>query len=138
MRSRTMSPKIWEDMMWQKVEACVNGNGVLMFVTIARHLGFGKKRMLDLLKAYNEVQEEFHEYELQGVFDIMVEREFSDIGLDINEMLPKAIDFRQHRRNMKRKNEKLKAPVSKKEAEALYSKLAAFKNYTDSLKKTEV
>lgn len=137
MKSRYMTTKSVENALWEDVCTCINGNGLLMFIAVQRATGWGQKRMERFMQTYNDVQAEFHEYEVQGIFDIMAERELSAMGLDMHEILPKPIDFRNHKRNMRRMDQKLKAPVPKAEAEEMYRKLTGFKGYVESLK-TEV
>lgn len=135
MHCRTgMSRKEISHELWESTARCINGNGVLMIIALARHTGWGKKRMTDFLKTYNDVQAEYHKYELEGVFDHCAEKEMAAIGLNMHEILPKPIDFMQHRRNAKKEQEKMKAPVSKSKAEELRRELERFGRYTDSLR----
>lgn len=139
MHCRTgMTEKEITQHLWEQSAKCINGNGVLMIIALARHTGWGKKRMTDFLTTYNDVQAEYHKYELEGVFDHYAEKEMAAIGLNMHEILPKPIDFMQHRRNAKKEQKKMNAPVSKSKAEELRRELEGFGRYTESLMTVKV
>ena len=139
MRSRIgISKKQREQELWETVSACINGNGVIMFIALARHTGWGKKRMNAFMETYNEVQEEYHKHERDGAFKYMVDKELGAIGIDMNEMLPKPIDFMQHKRNEDKEKEKCKAKITKAKAQELRNKVVGFKSYADSIKAAEL
>ena len=101
-----------------------------MIIALARLTGWKKKRMEKFIELNNEVQREFRQYELDGVFDIMAERELKEIGLDKDQLLPKPIDFMKERRTQRREKEKHDAPVSSAKAKELQRQLEAFGQFT--------
>lgn len=94
--------------------------------------------MTDFLQTYNDVQAEYHGYELEGVFEHYAEKEMAAIGLNMHEILPKPIDFMQHRRNAKKEKAKMSAPISRVKAEELRRELEGFGRYTESLTTVKV
>lgn len=126
--------------VWDDIEKCINTNGALMVIALARHTGWRKKRLEAFIKACNEVQKEYRKYEVDGTFDIEFECELKSLGLDIDQLVPEPIDFMTGMRNRKREREehKKECHVSLKEAEAMRKGLEGYKNYTDSLKRADI
>lgn len=118
----------------EDISNCINSNGMLMIIALARLTGWKKKRMEKFIELNNEVQKEFRQYELDGVFDIMAERELEEIGLDKNQLLPKPIDFMKERRTQRREKEKHDAPVSSAKAKELQKQLEAFGQFTKEMR----
>ena len=132
-----MNRKMQEELcnsVWEDISNCINSNGMLMIIALARLTGWKKKRMEKFIELNNAVQKEFRQYELDGVFDIMAERELEEIGLDKDQLLPKPIDFMQERRTQRREKEKHDAPVSSAKAKELQKQLEAFGQFTKEMR----
>lgn len=112
----------------RQIEVSVDRNFKVLIVTLHR-MGFGIKRLVKLLELYNEVMAEYKRYANDGVFDVMLEREFKEFGSTPEEFTSTHIPYkeRQRRINQKRK------PVSIVEAERMRKKLEEFKNITDKM-----
>lgn len=123
--------------VWEDVTNCINSNGMLMIIALARLTGWKKKRMEKFIELNNEVQKEFRQYELDGVFNIMAERELEEIGLEKDQLLPKPIDFMKERRTQRREKEKHDAPVSSAKAEELQRQLGQYGRFSESRKEKE-
>lgn len=110
----------------RQIEVSVDRNFKVLIVTLHR-MGFGIKRLVKLLELYNEVMGEYKRYANDGVFDVMLEREFKEFGSTPEEFTSTHIPYkeRQRRINQKRK------PVSIVEAEQMRKSLEEFKNITD-------
>ena len=122
--------------VWGDTEKCINTNGALLIIALRRYTGWGKKKIDDFLQVVNDVQKEYRGYELDGTFDIEFEKAIDDIGLDIEQLLPKPINFNEKMQIRKRERERQekKSHVSKATAEAMKRNLENFRNYTESLK----
>ena len=131
--NRKMQEELCRD-VWEDVSNCINANGMLMIIAKARATGWKKKRMEKFIEMNNAIQKEFRQYELDGVFDIMAERELGEIGLDKDQLLPKPIDFMQERRTQRREKEKHDAPVSSAKAKELQKQLEAFGQFTKEMR----
>lgn len=132
-----MNRKMQEELcnsVWEDISNCINSNGMLMIIALARLTGWKKKRMEKFIELNNAVQKEFRQYELDGVFDIMAERELEEIGLDKDQLLPKPIDFMQERRTQRREKEKHDAPVSSAKAKELQKQLEAFGQFAKEMR----
>lgn len=132
-----MNRKMQEELcnsVWEDISNCINANGMLMIIAIARATGWKKKRMEKFIEMNNAIQKEFRQYELDGVFDIMAERELEEIGLDKDQLLPKPIDFMRERRTQRREKEKHDAPVSSAKAKELQKQLEAFGQFTKEMR----
>ena len=132
-----MNRKMQEELcrnVWEDVTNCINSNGMLMVIALARLTGWKKKRMEKFIEMNNAIQKEFRQYELDGVFDIMAERELEEIGLDKDQLLPKPIDFMKERRTQRREKEKHDAPVSSAKAKELQKQLEAFGQFTKEMR----
>ena len=126
--------------VWGDTEKCINTNGALLIIALRRYTGWGKKKINELLQMSNDVQREFRGYELDGTFDIEFEKAIDDIGLDIEQLLPKPINFMEERRKRKREREEYEktSHVSKATAEAMRAKLEQLRDYAGSLKTTNI
>lgn len=129
--NRKMQEELCRD-VWQDVSNCINSNGMLMIIALARLTGWKKKRMEKFIELNNAVQKEFRQYELDGVFDIMAERELEEIGLEKDQLLPKPIDFMKERRTQRREKEKHDAPVSSVKAKELQRQLGQYGRFSES------
>lgn len=129
--NRKMQEELCRD-VWEDVSNCINANGMLMIIAFARLTGWKKKRMEKFIELNNAVQKEFRQYELDGVFDIMAERELEEIGLEKDQLLPKPIDFMRERKTQRREKEKHDAPVSSVKAKELQSQLGQFGRFWES------
>lgn len=130
-----MNRKMQEELcnsVWKDISNCINSNGMLMIIAIARLTGWKKKRMEKFIELNNAVQKEFRQYELDGVFNIMVERELEEIGLEKDQLLPKPIDFMRERRTQRREKEKHDAPVSSVKAKELQKQLGQYGRFSES------
>lgn len=136
-----MNRKMQEELcnsVWEDISNCINSNGALMIIALARLTGWKKKRMEKFIELNNAVQKEFRQYELDGAFDIMVERELEEIGLDKDQLLPKPIDFMQERRTQRREKEKHDVPVSSAKAEELQRQLRQYGRFSESRSGKEI
>jgi hypothetical protein len=126
--------KMQEDLcsaVWKDTEKCINTNGALMIIALARHAGWRKKRLEAFINECNKVQNEFHKYELDGTFEIMFEKALDEIGLDVTQLLSEPIDFTQELSRKRKEREKANAPISKSEAARLRRQLQGYKNYVE-------
>ena len=112
----------------RQIEISVDRNFKMLIVTLHR-MGFGIKRLVKLLELYNEVMAEYKRYANEGVFDVMLEREFNEFGSTPEEFTSTHIPYKERQRRINQKNK----PVSVVEAEQMRKKLAVFKNYSDSI-----
>ena len=126
--------------VWGDTEKCINTNGALLVFALRRYTGWGKKKINDFLQICNDVQKEYRGYELDGTFDIEFRAAIDDIGLDIEQLLPKPIDFNETMQIRRRERERAAkaSHVSKATAEAMKRNLENFRNYTESLKTTNI
>lgn len=138
-----MNRKMQEELctaVWEDNERCINTNGALLVVALRRYAGWGKKKMQDFIKVCNEVQDEFHGYEIDGTFDIEFEKAVGEIGLDVEQLLPKPINFMEERRKRKREREEYEktSHVSKATAEAMRIRLMEMKEAMKSPQFTNI
>ena len=126
--------------VWGDTEKCINTNGALLVFALRRYTGWGKKKINDFLQICNDVQEEYRGYELDGTFDIEFEKAIDDTGLDIEQLLPKPINFSETMQIRRRERERAAkaSHVSRAKAEAMRAKLEQFRDYAGSLKRTEL
>ena len=126
--------------VWDDIEKCINTNGALLIIALRRYTGWGKKKINDFLQAVNDVQREYRGYELDGTFDIEFEKAIDDTGLDIEQLLPKPINFNETMQIRRRERERAAnvSHVSRAKAEAMRAKLEQFRDYAGSLKRTEL
>ena len=126
--------------VWGDTEKCINTNGALLVFALRRYTGWGKKKINDFLQICNDVQKEYRGYELDGTFDIEFRAAIDDIGLDIEQLLPKPINFNEtlQTRRRERENQEKVSHVSRAKAEAMRAKLENLRNYTESLKTTNI
>ena len=120
--------------VWKDTEKCINTNGALLIIALARHAGWRKKRLEAFIGECNRVQQEFHRYELDGTFDIMFEKAIEEIGLDVQQLLPEPINFMQELSKRRKEKEKANAPVGRSEAERKRKQLEGFKKYLEGEK----
>ena len=113
----------------EEVEKCVNSNGIVTIIALIRHAGWGKKRITDFIETLNATMDEYHQHSVDGVFDYMAEQELSSAGIELDQLLPKTIPFKQQLK--KSKNEKL-VNVDYETAKALRSEFTAIGNYIKS------
>lgn len=126
--------------VWGDTEKCINTNGALLVFALRRYTGWGKKKINDFLQICNDVQKEYRGYELDGTFDIEFRAAIDDIGLDIEQLLPKPIDFNETMQIRRRERERAAkaSHVSRAKAEAMRAKLEQFRDYAGSLKTTNI
>ena len=131
-RAKTYTRKemdwMWEEVM-DEVEKCVNSNGIVTIIALIRHAGWGKKRITDFIETLNATMDEYHQHSVDGVFDYMAEQELASAGIELDQLLPKTIPFKQQLK--KSRNEKL-VNVDYETAKALHSEFAAIGNYIKS------
>ena len=113
----------------EEIEKCVNSNGVVAIIALIRHTGWRKKRITDFIETLNATMDEYHQHSIDGVFDYMAEQELSSAGIELNQLLPKTIPFKQQLK--KSRNEKL-VNVDYETAKTLHSEFAAIGNYVKS------
>ena len=112
----------------RQIEVSVDRNFKVLIVTLHR-MGFGIKRLVKLLELYNEVMAEYKRYANDGVFDIMLEREFKEFGSTPDEFTSTHIPYKERQRRINQKNK----PISIVEAERMRKKLEEFKDITDKM-----
>jgi hypothetical protein len=112
----------------RQIEVSVDRNFKVLIVTLHR-MGFGIKRLVKLMELYNEVMAEYKRYANDGVFDIMLEREFKEFGSTPDEFTSTHIPYKERQRRINQKNK----PISIVEAERMRKKLEEFKNITDKM-----
>lgn len=112
----------------RQIEVSVDRNFKVLIVTLHR-MGFGIKRLVKLLELYNEVMAEYKRYANDGVFDVMLEREFKEFGSTPDEFTSTHIPYKERQRRINQKNK----PISIVEAERMRKKLEEFKNITDKM-----
>ena len=78
----------------------IDQNAVVFVIALARYARYGQKRLNDFLAVLNDVVDEYHQYCLDGVFDIMADRELKSRGLTIDQLMPPALPFKlEYRRS---------------------------------------
>jgi hypothetical protein len=112
----------------RQIEVSVDRNFKVLIITLHR-MGFGIKRLVKLLELYNEVMAEYKRYANDGVFDIMLEREFKEFGSTPDEFTSTHVPYKERQRRINQK----KKTVSIVEAERMRKKLEEFKNITDKM-----
>ena len=111
----------------RQIEVSVDKNFKVLIVTLHR-MGFGIKRLVKLLELYNEVMAEYKRYANEGVFDVMLEREFKEFGSTPEEFTSTHIPYKERQRRIHAKNK----PVSVVEAEEMRRKMIAVKEYLEN------
>lgn len=126
--------------VWGDTEKCINTNGALLVFALRRYTGWGKKKINDFLQICNDVQKEYRGYELDGTFDIEFEKAIDDIGLDIEQLLPKPIDFNETMQIRRRERERAAkaSHVSRAKAEAMRIRLMEMKEAMKSPQFTNI
>ena len=112
----------------RQIEVSVDRNFKVLIVTLHR-MGFGIKRLVKLLELYNEVMAEYKRHANDGVFDVMLEREFKEFGSTPEEFTSTHIPYKERQRRINQKNK----PISIVEAERMRKKLEEFKDITDKM-----
>ena len=116
----------------RQIEVSVDRNFKVLIVTLHR-MGFGIKRLVKLMELYNEVMAEYKRYANDGVFDVMLEREFKEFGSTPDEFTSTHVPYKERQRRINQK----KKTVSIVEAERLRKKLEEFKDITDMMNGTK-
>ena len=116
----------------RQIEISVDRNFKVLIVTLHR-MGFGIKRLVKLMELYNEVMAEYKRYANDGVFDVMLEREFKEFGSTPDEFTSTHVPYKERQRRINQK----KKTVSIVEAERLRKKLEEFKDITDMINGTK-
>ena len=111
--------------MWQGMLSAVLDSEGLMCVAVKRFFKLGNKRMNEFLECVEEVKTEFEEHGRDGVFDVMLKREFDDINIDIRKHL---VDRETLDHAMHRIEKTMKPEVSRKEAENIQNQMQSFRN----------
>jgi len=126
--------------VWDDTEKCINTNGALLIIALRRYTGWGKKKINELLQVSNDVQREFRGYELDGTFDIEFEKAIDDTGLDIEQLLPKPINFNETMQIRRRERERAAkvSHVSRAKAEAMRIRLMEMKEAMKSPQFTNI
>lgn len=83
----------------------LNSNGIVFLIALMRHTGWKKKRIEDFLLTLNTTMDEYHKHCLDNVFDYMAGKELAEIGIDMEQLLPKPLPFKQqlHKSTIERK-----------------------------------
>ena len=92
--------------LWDATMRAIDCNGVVFVLALARYAGYGQKRLNDFLAVLNETMDEYHQHCLDGVFDIMAERELSSVGITIDQLLPPPLPFKLELQKSKRETAK--------------------------------
>ena len=111
--------------MWQGMLSAVLDSEGLMCVAAKRFFKLGNKRMNDFLECVEEVKREFDEHGKDGIFDVMLKREFDEINIDIRKYL---VDKETLDHAMNRIEKTTKPEVSRKEAENIQNQMQSFRN----------
>ena len=136
MRSRMINRKDREKLcseVWEHVENCINTNGAIFIIALARHAGWRRKRLEEFINIFNETMDEYRGYELDGVFDEMLKYELESIGLEKEQVVPKSKIFSlelKAQREDKKKHDG--SNVKLEEAERLHRELAGFKRVLEN------
>lgn len=131
--TRKETDQLCED-VWEETERCVNANGLVFVIALARHAGWGRKRIESFIATLNETMAEYHQHSVDGVFDEMAENELATIGLDIKQLMPKPERFKKSLQ--KSRNEK-KVNVDYATAKQLHDNMVAVTNYLHSKENQE-
>lgn len=92
--------------LWDATMRAIDRNGVVFVLALARYAGYGQKRLNDFLAVLNETMDEYHQHCLDGVFDIMAERELNSVGITIDQLLPPPLPFKLELQKSKRETAK--------------------------------
>jgi hypothetical protein len=109
------------------IEQCVDKNFKLVPVALHR-MGFGLKRIERLTEIYNEVMAEYKQHDRDGVFDVMLEREYKEFDLNPEHYASPHVPYKERQRRIHAKNK----PVSVVEAEEMRRKMIAVKEYLEN------
>ena len=109
-----------------EIDRCINSNGIVFLIALMRHAGWKKKRIEDFLLTLNSTMDEYHSYCIDGVFDYMAEKELAGIGIDMAQLLPKPLPFKQqlHKSELERKPN-----INISEAKKLHEEMSEFHEY---------
>lgn len=83
-------------------DKCVNANNTIALIALIRHTGWGHKRIMDFLNTYNKTFDDYAQYSKDDVFDIMAEKELSEVGIDLSQLKPDPISFKSKLKDIKK------------------------------------
>lgn len=130
MKARMISKQLRDaeglaNQMWQgMLEAVLDSEGVCL-AAVKRYFGLGNKRMTEFLGCLKEVKDEFAQHGKDAVFDVMLKREFEEIGIDIRTHL---IDNETLDHAIKRIEKQFEPEVTVKEAKIIQKDMISFRN----------
>lgn len=81
--------------------------------------------MNDFLECVEEVKREFDEHGKDGIFDVMLKREFDEINIDIRKYL---VDRETLDHAVSRIEKQMKPVVNQKEATQIQNQMQSFRN----------
>ena len=110
----------------EEIDRCINSNGIVFLIALMRHTGWKKKRIEDFLLTLNTTMDEYHKHCLDNVFDYMAGKELAEIGIDMEQLLPKPLPFKQqlHKSTIERK-----AKIHISEVKNLQAEMIGFHEY---------
>lgn len=91
MKSRVNRQKYVCQQIIDEMDKCVNANYIMFLIALARHTGWGKKRIANFINTLNEVMDEYHQHSVDDVFDYMADKELRAIGIDRENLFPKSL-----------------------------------------------
>ena len=113
-------------------DKCVSANNIIGLIALIRHTGWGHKRIMDFLNTYNETFDDYAQYSKDSVFDIMAEKELSEVGVDLSQLKPDSASAKDKLRESK----KQKAPVIDRETiKTIKAQRAEYKGYLKNKEK---
>lgn len=114
------------DEVMEDVEKCVQANGAVFIIALIRHTGWGQKRMNDFLKTFNATMQEYHQHTTDDVFDYMAAQELASAGIEMQQLKPPHIPFKQQ---LRKHQVEETVDVSYTTAKQLHGEMIAAGNY---------
>lgn len=111
------------------IDRCTDSNGLIFIITLLRHTGWGKKRMVDFLNTYAKVSDEYMEHWKDGVLETMAADELGRIGISLEDVQPKHLSWNERACRRRIENKSASELISINKANELHSEMVAFGNY---------
>lgn len=124
MKSRVNHQEYVCQQIIDEIDKCVNANYIIFLIALARHAGWGKKRIANFINTLNEVMDEYHQNSVDGVFDYMADRELQAIGIDKENLFPKSLPLAKRLK----KKEEISFSEAKKARDKMNEFLRRFTN----------
>lgn len=93
MKSRVNRQKYVCQQIIDEMDKCVNANYIMFLIALARHTGWGKKRIANFINTLNEVMDEYYQHSADDVFDYMADKELQAIGIDRKNLFPTSLSL---------------------------------------------